>query len=112
MRRGCLRLLLIYNDEALKRALFETLVDLASTGHSDIDLVRAVIATMERNWVGEAIRPVVNRILDPLSEDAWEKYRRFAELYELLYPELLSELVARALAHDDPDVREVGDDYR
>lgn len=112
LRRGCLRLLLIYDSEPLKRRLFGTLVALASVGHSDIDLVRAVIATMERGWAGAAIRPVANAILDGPLAEPWEEYRRLAELYTLFYPELLPELVARAHAHKDPDVRAVALDYR
>jgi hypothetical protein len=110
-RRAALRALLLWRDRELLQKLFPCLVDLASEMHGDIDLVGSVIATVPRQWATNAIAPEVARVLAQAPSPPWEEYRRFATLYDEFFPSLLPALAAQALAHPDPDVREVGKDY-
>jgi hypothetical protein len=108
-RGTALRLLLLLGDE-MKINVFATLVELAAVGHSDIALCRSVIKSMLRQWVIEHIESLAQRILERSGEE--EEYRRFAELYLELDASLLERHVQAALAHANPDVREVGSDFR
>ncbi|QDT30694.1 hypothetical protein Enr10x_60620 [Gimesia panareensis] len=109
--------LLLSSDDELKKSILETLVRSASTAHSSIYKNRAVIKLMPRRWVIKHIEPIVNQILtdetDPyLKTEPDEYYRRFAELYDELDDGLLERLLDRAAQHDDPDVKEVAEDFR
>src|SRR5919108_363940 len=108
-RATALRLLLNAREDE-RRSLLPTLIDLASVGTADIGLVRDVIKSLDRTWVLQHI----GRYSDPvLASGGYEEYRRLAELFrELDSPALLSELVKKALGSSDPDVREVGEDFR
>lgn len=106
-RGTALRLLLVV-DVGIRLALFPELVQLASVGHADIGLCREVIRSLPRYWVeanlGAEIRPI-------LEHGGGEEYRRLAELLEELGSDMLDELVARAAASDNADVREVAEDF-
>ncbi|QGQ22343.1 hypothetical protein F1728_06505 [Gimesia benthica] len=112
-----LSILLLSQNDDLKKELFETLVKLASVAHRSIALNRAVIKTMPRKWVIEHIEPIVDQILTD-ENDAYVKtepdeyYRRFAELYYELDDGLLNRLLDRAAKHDNLDVVEVAEDFR
>jgi hypothetical protein len=108
-RGTALRLLLLLGDE-MKMNVFATLVELVTDGHSDIALCRSVIKSMPRRRVIENIESLAQRILERSSEE--EEYRRIAELYLELDASLLERHVQAALAHANPDVREVGSDFR
>ncbi|MFI6645336.1 hypothetical protein [Streptomyces sp. NPDC050504] len=61
----------------------------------------------------ERLLPVLEPlILERLDSADGEEYLRYAELlFHIEARELLGRLTARALASDDPDTREVGEDY-
>ncbi|QDT40158.1 hypothetical protein Pan241w_02140 [Gimesia alba] len=110
-------ILLLSQDDDLKKNVFEILVKLASVAHRSIGLNRAVIKTMPRKWVIEHIEPIVNQILSDETDhyvktEPEEYYRRFAELYSELDDGLLNRLLDRAAQHDNPDVVEVAEDFR
>jgi hypothetical protein len=107
-RGTALRLLLVLGDE-MKKKVFHRLVELASVGHSDVSLCRAIIKSMPRSWVLDNIDAVVGAVLQ--ESDGEEEYRRFAELYAELDATLLQRHVQRALAHPSEEVREVGSDF-
>lgn len=109
-QRGTALRTLQFVDVALRKQLFPILVELASSGHSDIQLVRDALMSLPRDWLEtqlwDAIIPILDRPVEP-----WEEYRRFAELLHEMDSHLLDDLVALALKHPDPDVREVGTDF-
>ncbi|HEX6817569.1 MAG TPA: barstar family protein [Ktedonobacterales bacterium] len=107
-RGTALRVLLIQPEQA-RRRVFPRLIELASVGHRDIQLVRDVILSMDRQWVLEHIGPEVDRVLDSALE--YEEYRRLAELLGIIGSPHLAILVARAAASDDHDTSEVAEDY-
>jgi hypothetical protein len=95
--------------EEVRRHLFQTLIDLAAVSHSDIQLVRDVILSIDRQWLAIHIEPEVDRVLDNAQE--YEEFRRLAELLKMMESPHLASLVARAAASDDPDIREVAQDF-
>jgi len=107
--RGTALRVLLLMDESAHMSLFASLLNACTVAHSDIALAREVLMSISRAWT----RQRVDEALAPLLADAGaEEFRRLAELLEALeFHEPLAELVARAAAHSDPDVREVGDDY-
>jgi hypothetical protein len=108
-RGTTLRTLLISYD-TIKRDLFFELVDLASVGHSDIELCREVIKSIhQRDWVISNIEHCVSEILRHATD---EEYRRIAELYLELDKVLLKKHIHRALRHQEMDVNEVGQDFQ
>jgi hypothetical protein len=106
-RGTALRLLLVV-DVDRRLPLFPELVRLASVGHSDVGLVREVIRSLPSYWVEANLGAELWPLLD---EGGDEEYRRLAELLDDLGSGLLPELVDRARASADPDVREVADDF-
>ena len=102
-RGTALRLLLLMGEE-LKQALFGQLIEIASVGHSDIELCRSVIKSMPRAWVLKTIESFTKPILAKGGE---EEFRRFAELLGELDDDLLAKHAEAGLDHDDPEVREV-----
>jgi hypothetical protein len=88
--------------------LFRDLVFLASSSHGSIQRVRDLILTLPRDWVLAHIE----REAEPLlRQGTYDEYRRFLELYELLDLDLTLKLARRAAAHEDPDIREAGEEY-
>lgn len=108
-RGSALRLLLLLGDD-FKKAVFSTLVDNASTGHSDIQLCRIVIKSLPRKWILEHLPSAVDDFL-ARHEDDEEHFRRYAELYYELDEDLLNSLIARLKVHSDPAIREVAEDF-
>jgi hypothetical protein len=111
-RGTALRLLLLLQDDSLRRSLFPTLVELASVGHKDVALCRAVIKAMPREWVLKQIEPLAEAILRQNQNEPEEEYRRFAELFHELDGALLRRHLDRALRHPEESVREIAQDFQ
>jgi len=107
-RGAVLRLLVCLGDD-IKKLLFADLVELASVGHSDIALVRAVVKSLPRKWLLETIDLEANAVLDRTGDE--ETYRRMAELLADIDEELLASIVTRARESENADVREVANDF-
>jgi len=76
------------------------------------DRARALLGRIPFAKARELVATEVARRLDAGPDDDWV-FRRMAELLDYLgYYEELSDLVRRADASNDPDTRDVGDDYR
>lgn len=103
-RGAALRVLRIL-DESVRRQVFPTLVELASVGHSDIQLVREVILSLDAMWLSQHIPDEMERVLERSS--TYEEFQRFAELLHVLDSPYLGVLLKRAAASDDPDIRDV-----
>jgi hypothetical protein len=107
--RGTALRLIEYLKLEERQSLFDDLVDLASVSHSDIELCREVILSLPKTWVLTNIE----KSDEPLLKDGTdEEYRRLLELYIDIDRELAQRLAMRALQHDDPDIREVGEDFQ
>ena len=109
LRGVALRLLLLLDND-MRKAVFDILVNLASVGHSDIQLCRDVIQVMPRKWVLDRIMAVMDSVLRDNPDD-YEVYRRYAELLNELDQNLLRQLVERAALSSDIDVQEVASDF-
>lgn len=107
-RREALRILILRDDAKLSQALFHVLVDQASVGHSDIDIVRLAIGAMPRRWVLDHIEPIADEVLAKAVDD--EEWKRLIELFHVLDEGLARRLIARALIHDDEEVRDFARD--
>jgi len=88
--------------------LFDVLVPLASTGHSNIKRVRDAILSLPHDWVIQNIEPLAEHLLVDGTDD---EYRRFLELYSELDKDLARKLAQRAAQHTDPHIREAGEDF-
>jgi hypothetical protein len=86
----------------------DRLVDQASVGHSDIQLVRDVLARIDRPWLLSHIEEFAAH---PLQDGDYEDYTRIAELYvQLEAHDALARLLERCRRHASEDVREIADD--
>jgi hypothetical protein len=90
------------------RELFEELVWIASFSHGAVHIVRAAILSLPRDWVLQNIEGVVEPIL---VSGTYDEYRRILELYATLSRDLALKLARRALAQDDIDIQEAGQDF-
>lgn len=106
-RGSALRILSILPEQQIRGHLAQ-LARLASVGHSDIELVRSVIARLDHDWVTRHIDSYVKPILEAGDE---EEYRRIAELYKLLDRRLLEVHLARCAAHSGEAIREIAADF-
>jgi hypothetical protein len=107
--RGTALRLIEYVKLEERQSLLDELVNLASVSHSDIELCRKVILSLPKTWVLANIE----KSAEPLLQDGTdEEYRRLLELYIDIDRELTQRLASRALQHDDPDIREVGEDFQ
>ena len=115
LRVICLPLL---NGEE-RQLLLPKLLDLAPVySERDIGLVLQALRMYDIEWFEGAAAPHCSRSTRPsflrtlLEEGSYEEFGNIAAtLNELGARSLLGELVDRALAHPDPDVREVGTEY-
>lgn len=95
-----------------REELFPDLVELASTAHGGIQTVRDAIRSLPRDWVLAHIEEAAEPLLKAATAAyGFEEYRRILELYHQLGDrDLTRRLAERALAHEDEDVREAGQD--
>jgi hypothetical protein len=107
--RGTALRLIEYLEVEERQSLFDDLLDLASVSHSDIELCRKVILSLPKTWVLANIEKSAEPLLQAGTD---EEYRRLLELYIDIDRELAQRLAIRALQHDDPDIREVGEDFQ
>ncbi len=90
--------------------VFPELVDLATTGHSDIALVRRLLSALPDGYLDSFLWVEVDRALAGADD---EVFRRLAELLEDLgRADELGALVALAEVSDDADIQEVATDFR
>ena len=107
--RGTALRLFFYLSLSERQSLLDELVDLASVGHSDIELCREAILSLPKGWLLEHIECSVESLL---ADGTDEEYRRLLELYVRIDDRLTEKLVKRALQHEDIDVREAGEDFQ
>lgn len=107
-RGTALRILLTYPDESI-RPFLDTLIELASVGHSDVGLSRSVILRINSNWL---IRNIDSHAKSILSTGNEEEFRRIAELYNLIDRDLLKLHLERCDKSADPEIREIVDDFK
>lgn len=106
--RGTALRLIEYLNLEERQSLFDKLIDLASVSHSDIELCRKAILSLPKNW----LLANIEKSAEPLLQDGTdEEYRRLLELYIDIDRKLAQRLAQRAVQHDDPDIREVGEDF-
>lgn len=91
--------------------LVDPLFEAAATTHPQVGLARSVLGRVDAGWLAAALRPRVEEWLSRPGAD-WADYRRVAELLSALDQRpLLAEVVHRAAASDDEDIREVAEDF-
>jgi hypothetical protein len=98
-----------YLNETERQGLFDDLIDLASVGHSDIELVRQVMLSFPHNYLLTQIEASAEIVLENGTD---EEYRRLLELYLEIDISLVRRLIDRALKSSDPDIYEVGEDFQ
>ena len=107
--RGTALRLIEYLNLEERQSLFDDLVDLASVSHSDIELCRKAILSLPKTW----LLANLEKSAEPLLKDGTdEEFRRLLELYIDIDRELTQRLALRASQHNDPDIREVGEDFQ
>ncbi len=110
-RAAALRLLLFFQDDEQRKAVFSELVELAAWGHSDIGLCRTAIKSIPLDWVRTNIIPAISSVLKSLGDQPEveeEAYQRFAELLSELDQTLLLKHLKTAVVHGNEGVREIG----
>jgi len=107
-QRGTALRLLNYLSLDDRQSLFQDVLELASVSHSDIDYCRQAILTLPKQWLLANIENAAETLLDDSSD---EEYRRLLELYLQIDLALTQRLTIRALQHNNPDIREVGEDF-
>ena len=109
VERGTALRVLLQLEPSVAQMMAAELVGQASVGHSDIRLVRDVLARIDRPWLLSRIEGFAEALL---KEGDYEDYRRLAELYvHLGAHDALRRLVERCRLHSSEDVREVADDF-
>ena len=98
-----------YLNETERQDLFDDLIDSASVGHSDIELVRQVILSFPQSYLLDQIESSAEIVLENGTD---EEYRRLLELYLEIDISLVRRLIDRALKSSDPDIHEVGEDFQ
>jgi hypothetical protein len=107
--RGTALRLLVSRPEDLRAALLPELVELAAAGPADVALCRDAIASLPESVLRE--RGLERLVLDVLAGASDWEFRRLAELLDRVDRTLLAQLVELAAASEDPDIREVADDF-
>jgi hypothetical protein len=106
--RGAL-LLLALLDVRYVLSVVDELVS-AALSHRNALRVRQILGRASRRELAAAIPPAVWHQLEITPDD--DAYRRLAELLSHLgLDEALGELTRRAIASDDPNIQEVGQDF-
>ncbi|GAA6624302.1 hypothetical protein [Scytonema sp. NUACC26] len=106
--RGTALQILHYLTLEERQSLFDELIELASVGHSDIELVRFTILSFDKIWLLNNIENCAESLLKKGTD---EEYRRLLELYIQIDDELTQRLVMKALQQKDPEIQEVGEDF-
>ncbi len=91
-----------------KRALLPDLVSLASFVHGSTREARNIILSLSREWLRENIEKYAEPILQ---RGDYEEYASLLELYMRIDHDLALRLALRAVAHNDPDIRDVGETF-
>jgi hypothetical protein len=107
-QRGTALRFLLIADESARRGLFPTLLGLVTVSHSDLNLVRSVIQSIDRDWVNGQLERRVPRMLETAGA---EEYRRLAELLKQLKSPVLPMVLSKASQQPDEDIREVAADF-
>jgi hypothetical protein len=106
--RGTALRILPYLSTEERQQLFDDLLYLASTTHSDIATSREAILSLPREWV---LANIESKAESLLRTGTYEEYRRLLELYIELDRGITEKLASRAVQSDDPDTREAGHDF-
>jgi hypothetical protein len=107
-RKSALRLIEYLTDKDYPHIL-DDLIEVASVGHSDIELCRKVILALPQKWL---LSNIEESLYKALSNGEEEEYRRLMELCILLSNSLLEKLINKALLHPDDNVKEVGIEFQ
>jgi len=107
--RGTALRLFFYLTLLERQSLLDELVDLASVSHADIELCREAILSLPKTWL---LLNIENSAEGLLADGTDEEYRRLLELYIKIDDKLTHKLIKRALQHEDPDIREAGEDFK
>jgi len=91
-----------------KRQLLPDLLNLAAFVHGSTRQVRSIILSLGRAWLKENIDKLVEPILD---RNDYEEYASLLELYLQIDSELALHLASRAAQHENPDIRDVGNEF-
>jgi hypothetical protein len=89
-----------------RRQLFRELLSLASFEHGFIGKVRELILSLSHEWLLANIERETESLLQNGTD---EEYRRLLELYSEIDQSLTIRLAQRAAAHNDGEIREVGE---
>jgi hypothetical protein len=95
--------------EPERRQFLPDLVHFASIDIRDLVRARNIILSLDRDWLTKNVEPLIWSELGPSATD--EQFRRLAELAAEVDPGLLSRIAQRALASEDLDIHEVGEDF-
>ena len=93
-----------------RRQFLPDLVHFASIEIRDMPLARHIILSMNRDWLLANVEPLIWSELGPSA--AGEQFSLLAQLAEKIDAGLLSRIVDRALASDNPEIRGLGLDSR
>lgn len=91
-----------------KKELFSEWVHLARSAHGPFQIAWNIILSLPRDWVVQHITRESDAIL---TQEEYDDYWMFLQLYKKLDPVLTHALAERALRHSDPEIRELGQDY-
>jgi hypothetical protein len=95
------------NPEDLK-ALLPFLIEHTRSVHGHLQTLRRLFLLLPNRWLVENVEPAVEPWLQTGDD---EYYRRFLELYYLIDRKLTHRLAERAVASNNPDVRDAGTDF-
>jgi hypothetical protein len=109
-RRTAFRIASLIYDSEQRKPLFPVFLRLACepTHISEITAARRAILSLPRVWVLERIEIEAGNLLD--WDDDWI-HRRFPELCRLLDRDLTIRAAQRAATHQNPDIKEAGEDF-
>lgn len=109
-KETALRLLQILPDERT-RPFADALLPLALRSKPYVGVVRQLLASLGPGWMSANARDFVEQTISSPNATE-EEFHRLAELLdELNEPDLLKMVVDAARRSDDPDIREVAEDY-
>jgi len=108
-QRGTALRVLEVVDQAIREDLFFDLMALATSDHSDIDLVRQAIKGVRKPRRERLIRAFLDRLPAQLEED---EYRRLFELLTTLRSDSVATLLERAMESTSPEIRTLVDEFQ